>query len=76
MVPIRVGVTMFLHSVKNILTRLIQKHSFGRALLITCTSRAISLTPVVSSMIATGNFPGRNWGLISDTGYTVQVKRR
>ncbi|XP_035233236.1 DNA-directed RNA polymerase I subunit RPA2-like isoform X2 [Stegodyphus dumicola] len=53
MIPIKEGITMFLHSVKNNLTRRIQKYSFGR-----------------------GNFPGRNWGLMSDTGYTVQVKRR
>ncbi|KAF8794435.1 DNA-directed RNA polymerase I subunit RPA2 like protein [Argiope bruennichi] len=88
LLAVKNGVNYFLNSVKNSLrkeidgkfattTKRITKKDFdsylkGMAKL--CTNRAVSLTPIVKSFIATGNLPG-NHGLMSSTGYTVALGR-
>ncbi|XP_042904031.1 DNA-directed RNA polymerase I subunit RPA2 isoform X3 [Parasteatoda tepidariorum] len=77
LMSIKDGAEFYLKSVENSLTRSIKMKKdynligYARK----CTNSALSLTPRIKNILSTGNFPGRNNGLSSNSGFTVVLKR-
>ncbi|GIY70371.1 DNA-directed RNA polymerase I subunit RPA2 [Caerostris darwini] len=76
MFAIKDGLKIFLNSVRSRLSRAIVKDGLNdlRSLVKKCMSHSSSLTPIVKTIIATGNL-SRNHGLMSQTGFTIPLKR-